>query len=592
MTTDELLEILDALIADWESEVVEFKRARQSSFSTSDIGKYFSALANEANLRRRTRGWLVFGVDDKTRTVTGTDYRPDRERLDGIKQEVANGLAPRMTFREVHELVLEAGRVVMFEVPAAPRGLPVAWNGHCYAREGESLAALADDKRDEIRAQSADQDWTAVVVPGATLSDLDADALSTARSAFLTKHGERLDADDVASWSDAIFLERCRLATPGGGLTRAALLLLGRPAAAVHLTPHMAQLTWKLVGQETAYEHFDPPFLLATTRLYRRIRNVEIPIQPEGTMAQVRLAKYDEAIVLEALHNCIAHQDYGRHARILVTEHPYELTFESEGRFFDGRPEEYVTGDRTPRRYRNPTLVAGMVALNMIDTMGTGIGKMVRGQIRRHLPLPDHDVVSDPERVRVTLYGRVIDPAYSRMLIARTDLSPSDVVVLDRVQKRLPIAKDEAARLRKAGLVEGRYPNLHVSARLARLTDQQAEVITNRRQDDQFLCKLVVDYLTEYGSATRPKLDELLRTKVGGGLTASQARRRIAHLLTLLRREGRIEVDRPGPGGRWVLSSLTKDHDPGAVDAVRGSTRAFSEGEKGDSQQSSFQSID
>ena len=560
MTAEELRETLEALIADWESEVVEFKRAQQS-FSTPDIGKYFSALANEANLRGHVRGWLVFGVDDKTRTVTGSAYRMGRERLDGIKHEVANGLAPRMTFREVHELDSDSGRVVMFEVPAAPRGLPVSWNGHCYAREGESLAALADDKRDEIRRQSADEDWTAVVVPEATLEDLDAVALSAARTAFLTKHGERLDADDVADWSDATFLARCRLSTPGGGLTRAALLLLGKPAAALYLAPHMAQLTWKLVGQETAYEHFDPPFLLATTRLYRKVRNVEIPIQPEGQMAQVRLAKYDEAIVLEALHNCIAHQDYEWHARVLVTEHPYKLTFESEGRFFDGRPEDYATGDRTPRRYRNPTLVAGMVALNMIDTMGTGIGKMVRGQIRRHLPLPDHDVAGDPERVKVTLHGRVIDPAYSRMLIARTDLPLSDVVTLDRVQKRLPIAKTDAARLRKAGLVEGRRSNLHVSAGLAQLTDQQAEVIANRRQDDLFLGKLVVDYLTEYGSATRPEIDRMLSGKVGGGLTASQETRRIAHLLTVMRREGRIEVDRPGPGGIWTLAAPDKDHD-------------------------------
>ena len=585
MTTGDLNDLLNALIADWESEVVEFKRASRD-FSTSDIGRYFSALANEANLRDRARGWLVFGVDNKTRAVVGSAYRPERERLQGIKHDVANGLSPRMTFREVHELVIDVGRVVMFEVPAAPRGLPVSWNGHCYAREGESLAALADDKRDEIRGQSADDDWTAVVVPEAKLADLDADALAAARAAFLTKHGDRLDADDVAGWSDAAFLEKCRLLSPNGELTRAALLLLGKPSAALYLAPHMAQLTWKLVGQETAYEHFDPPFLLATTRLYRRIRNVEIPIQPGGQMAQVRLAKYDEAIVLEALHNCIAHQDYGRHARVLVTEHPYRLVFESEGRFFDGRPEDYAAGDRTPRRYRNPTLAMGMVALNMIDTLGTGIGKMVRGQIKRHLPLPDHDA-ADRDRVTLTLHGRVIDPAYSRMLISRTDLLLPDVVALDRVQKRLPISETDAKRLRKAGLVEGRRPNLHVSAGLARMTDQQAEVIATRRQDDLFLGKLVIDYLTQFGSATRPEIDGLLREKVGGGVTPTQARRRIAHLLSSMRSEGRIEVDHPGRGGRWTLVESNKDHDAGAERTVRGAVdpvRAASAGDSAEKQ--------
>ena len=68
--------LLTKLIAHWEDEVIEFKGAGDG-YSTSDIGKYFSALANEANLRGEEKAWLVFGVDDKTRAVVGTDYRPE-----------------------------------------------------------------------------------------------------------------------------------------------------------------------------------------------------------------------------------------------------------------------------------------------------------------------------------------------------------------------------------------------------------------------------------------------------------------------------------------------------------------------------------
>jgi ATP-dependent DNA helicase RecG len=42
--------LLEQLIDDWENELVEFKQVNDS-YSTSEIGKYFSALANEANLR-------------------------------------------------------------------------------------------------------------------------------------------------------------------------------------------------------------------------------------------------------------------------------------------------------------------------------------------------------------------------------------------------------------------------------------------------------------------------------------------------------------------------------------------------------------
>jgi ATP-dependent DNA helicase RecG len=58
MTVEKLEQLLVSLLAEWEGECVEFKDANDN-FSTSDIGKYFSALSNEANLRSREAGWLV-----------------------------------------------------------------------------------------------------------------------------------------------------------------------------------------------------------------------------------------------------------------------------------------------------------------------------------------------------------------------------------------------------------------------------------------------------------------------------------------------------------------------------------------------------
>ena len=172
--------LLADLIAHWENEVVEFKRAGDG-YSTSDIGKYFSALANEANLRNVERAWLVFGVDNVSRQVVGSDYRVDRERLHGLKFQISQNSEPSITFREIHELVTEQGRVLLFEIPAAPYGMPIAWKGHFYARSGESLTHLGLDKQDDIRKQVGSADWSAQVVQGATLAHLDASALTRAR---------------------------------------------------------------------------------------------------------------------------------------------------------------------------------------------------------------------------------------------------------------------------------------------------------------------------------------------------------------------------------------------------------------------------
>ena len=532
-----LTALLDRLIATWENEVVEFKRAGRD-YDTDRIGQYFSALGNEANLRGAECGWLVFGVDDKHRAVVGSDYRMEPERLQGLKQQVAQGTEPSITFRNIHVLDHPAGRVVLFEIPPAPRGMPMAWQGHYYARAGESRAPLGLDKLDAIRQQTLAQDWSAQIVPDATLDDLDTAAVAKAREAFAQKHANRLDANEVMGWPAATFLDRAHV-TQNGRVTRTALLLLGKAEAAWHLSPHPAQLTWKLDGPERAYEHFGPPFLLSTTQLYQRIRNIQLRILPQDALLPVEVSKYDQKIVLEALHNCVAHQDYARMGRVSVIEQPDRLLFENEGRFFEGQPEDYIPGNRLPRRYRNPFLAQAMAELLMIDTMGFGIHDMHARQARRYFPLPDYDL-SERGAVRLTIHGAVVDPSYSRMLIQNTQMDLADVLALDRVQKKLPIEDAVAARLRKAGLIEGRKPGYRVSAVVAKATASKADYIRTRAQDDEFYAKLLRDYLESFGQATRAEINLLLLPKLSEALTDRQKSNKINGLLTKLRRRGAI----------------------------------------------------
>lgn len=550
MEHGELTQLLNNLIATWENEVVEFKQAG-SDYSTDDIGKYFSALANEANLRGADAGWLVFGVHNKTRHVVGTDYRPQAERLHALKMQITENAEPRISFRDIHELAHADGRVLLLEVPAAPRGIPIAWKGHYYARTGESLISLSLDKLDAIRHQTLAQDWTAQIVPGATLADLDEAAIRKARESFASKYANRITLDEVMRWPVGTFLDRARL-TQDGQVTRTTLLLLGKAESAYRLSPHPAQLTWSLVGPERAYEHFGPPFLLSTTRLYQRIRNIQLRILPQDELVPVEVPKYDQQIVLEALHNCIVHQDYERHGRVVVIEQPNRLVFENEGGFFEGQPDDYIQNTRPPRRYRNPFLAQAMAELNMIDTMGYGIHDMYSGQARRYFPLPDYDL-GEPDAVRMTIYGGVVDLAYSRLLIQQTDLPLTDVLALDRVQKKLPIPDEAAAYLRKAGLIEGRKPNYFVSAEVATATDSKADYIRTRAQDDAFYAKLLTDYLEKFGEASRAEVNKLLLDKLSDALDDKQKANKISTLLTKFRRQGMIVNAGSDTASRWQL---------------------------------------
>jgi ATP-dependent DNA helicase RecG len=532
----DLSDLLTRLLANWESEVVEFKRGRDG-FSNDDMGKYASALANEANLRGQGRAWLVFGVDDKTRQVCGTSYKEDPERLQADKHQVLNGTGS-FTFRDIHVLTHPLGRVILFEIPAAPRGMAISWKGHYFGRAGESLGPLGQDKLDDIRSQTLSTDWTAQVVPEASLADLDPKALKVARERFTAKHANRFPAEDIAQWSNIALLDRAKL-TQDGQITRAALLLLGKSEAAWRLSPHPAEITWRLEGEERAYEHFGPPFLLATSQVFSRIRNVQLRLLPENELLAHEVSKYDQKVVLEALHNCIAHQDYSRSGRIVVIELPDRLVLENEGAFYEGQPEDYILHERVPRRYRNPFLAQAMTELNMIDHMGYGILDIYQRQRQRFFPLPDYDL-DDPDVVRLTVHGRVVDPAYSRLLMKETGLPLVDVLALDRIQKRLPVAEDALRHLRRRKLIEGRKPNVHVSAKVAAATASKADYIRMRAQDDEHYARLLCDYLGKFGKADRAEIDRLLTDKLSDALSPEQKQDKISNLLTKLRRQERI----------------------------------------------------
>lgn len=549
VTNDEISGLLGRLLAGRENEVVEFKAAREQ-FSADKTGEYVSALSNEANLRDLPYGWLILGIDNEGRAC-GTSSLPDRQRQQSLKHHVQQGIDQGLTIREVYEIERDGKRVVLLEIPAAPRGIPISWKGHFHARAGESLSPLSLDKLDQIRNQTIGADWTAVVVEDATIGHLDPAAITRARQGFSERHASRIPAEDIATWDDETFLTKARLIRDGG-MTRAAVLLLGAHTSAHLLTPHLAQLTWKLVGQENAYEHFYLPFLLTANELASRIRNVRIRLLPPNELLYREISKYDDRSVLEAIYNAIAHQDYTQHARIIVTERVDRLEFVSTGDFYDGTPDEYRLGYRTPGRYRNPYLVSAMHELHMIDQLGYGIHRMVEDQVRRFLPLPDYDL-SRPGEVKLTLPGAVIDEAYSRLLMVRTDLPIEDVLALDRVQKGLSVAGEASARLRKAKLIEGRGHRVHVNADIAAITGTKAEYIRTRAQNDAHYARLVVDYLTQYGGASRREIDDLLGKYLPDVLDAKQQRSKVTNLLTHMRKSGTIHNVGTRQKPRWEL---------------------------------------
>ncbi|PIS29164.1 MAG: transcriptional regulator [Candidatus Marinimicrobia bacterium CG08_land_8_20_14_0_20_45_22] len=522
-----------------EAETVEFKEAK-SGYDFHKIGKYFSALSNEANIKVKNESWLIFGVRNKDREIVGSNYRAgNRPYLDSLKNEIGEKTTGRITFVEIFELTMPEGRVVMFHIPPAPQGIPVAWEGHYYGRDGESLRPLNIEEIERIRRQVTNYDWSGEICSGATFNDLDADAIRIARESFKKKN-PRL-ADETNSWNNLTFLNNARI-TIDSQITRTAVLLLGKPESAHHIAPAIAQITWTLRDKDAVekdYEHFYCPFVKAVDQVFAKIRNLKYRYLKQGTLFPEEIDQYEPLNIKEALSNCIAHQDYTLDGRITVTEsEDGYLTFVNPGSFLPGSIEKVLHSQNPPSYYRNQFLTQAMLKLNMIDTVGGGIKRMFRLQRERFFPLPEYDLSDN--LVRVVLIGKMLNPEYARVLALNPDLSLEEIILLDKVQKKKELTKDEAHHLKERRLIEGRKPNYHISASIAKTTGQSTDYMRLKGVDDQFIRKMIIEHLDKFGETKKIAFEKVMLSKISDNLTEQQKKNKIRNILQDLKRKGKI----------------------------------------------------
>lgn len=556
MKDDELHALIGRLQAEQhETEWLEFKVNR---YVPQEIGEYLSALANSAAVHGKPKGYLGFGIENVTHALVGTDFDPEEMKGKGSQPLLiwlAMRLKPNVGF-EHFITTIGAKRVVLFAVNAAS-DRPVRFNGEAFIRVGSSKTTLSNHPEKERAIWSRKTDWTAEPCERATLDDLDLEAIAKARQEYKVKFPA--NAANADGWDDPTFLNKAKV-TIRGQITHAALILLGKDQSSPLLSPAVARLFWLLKttdNREQDYEHFGPPAILWADKLAWKVRNLTVRELPSGTLFPVELPQYDAWVIREALHNCIAHQDYGMNARINVVEFPDRLMFTNQGSFLPGSVESVILQDAPTEIYRNPFLAGAMVNLNMIDTQGGGIKRMFTTQAKRFFPLPDYDL-SDPSRVAVTVRGRILDERYTRLLMRKTDLDLMSVVLLDRVQKGIRISKSEALRLRRAKLVEGRYPSLIISGKVAALTGSQAQHIRKRGFDNRYYRDLLLELIREHGPVSPDVINELFMEKLPDVLTAAQKRAKIknltyelAHKRHLIQNVGKAR----GSGARWAVST-------------------------------------
>ena len=541
----EMMQILFSLIENWEEEIIEFKEAGKN-YKQSEIGQYFSAISNEANLHGLQYGWLVFGVRNKDRKIVGTDYR-DTQGLNTLKNEIASNTTSGISFLGIYEVYPlvdgEKKRVIMFQIPAAITAVPTGWHNIEYGRDGESLVPLSSEKRERIRRQEK-MDWSKQIVPGASLNDLDKQAIQIARKNYKEKMSDAHISEEVDQMSDEEFLERRKLVI-NGNITNAAFLLLGNSDYDYKFQT-VPEASWRVYDSKDNvkdYLIFKIPFITLSNRILEHIRNLTYRFMPnQMTLFPIETKQYDPWVLRELLNNCIAHSDYTLGGRIYVNEFEDKLIITNPGTFIPGSVEPILKPSYTSPFYRNQLLAESMVMFKMIDSETTGIRRVFTIQREKFFPLPDYEL-SEYNKVEVCIYGKEINEKFKYLLYENENLDLATVYLLDQVQKGKRISKEAATHLRKYNLVEGRMPNLFLAAPLARTPEEKTQYIKNKAFDDQYYRDLIIMYLKQYGRAQKADIRELLWDKLPDNLSNKQKNDKVSTILTYMRKKNIIKTD-------------------------------------------------
>ena len=514
----------------------EYKNLKNSfcGDEKNDVISYVSAIANMEG------GHLVIGVHDKTLEIVGTDtYNYDRQKaILRLTERCANLSTEGL---DIEEFIADDTnrKVWVIHIPKHLPKRPVFAHNKAWQRIEDSLVEMTAERMSAILDEPifSDTDWSAQIVPDATIDDLDEVAIAKARKMFKKVHN-RIPEAEVTAWSVETFLSKCGI-MKNGGITRAAIILLGKYESAFKLRPAVAQVTWTRRDENkdvVDYEHFTVPFILTVDEILSRIENLTMREMPGGTLFPDTMKHYDDYTIREALHNCIAHQDYTMQQRINFVENPTYLFYSNAGNFIPGTLENALANEEPQAYFRNECLCRAMVDFNMIDTVSRGIKKMFNEQWRRHFPMPDYDIDAENRKVSVRIYGNEINEQYTNLLKTNKSLTLWDCISLDSIQKGRSIHEEIAQNLLSRGLIEGETPNYTISLGIAKATRQLQDYTKQKGLDKEKIKQMVLQYLKNAGSegAKRDGIYEYVKDVLPQAKTREQQLRLLGDMLNAL----------------------------------------------------------
>lgn len=404
--------LLELLALPHETECVEFKHDYTQKEIGPYIAEYLSALANSAALHSKETAYLVWGIEDGTRNVLGTKFKPRKAKQGNEELEnwLMRSLHPQVNF-QIHEWAHGGKPVVLFEIPRATHA-PVRFGSEAFIRVGSLKKKLKDypAKEAALWASFARTPFESGIAksdvpPREVLGLLDfSGAFDLLKIALPTNQAGILAR---------LVEEKLIVHKPGGvsDITNLGAVLFAKDLSRFDRISRKSLRVIKYTGSgrtETEREWRDPPsrrgYALAFQAAVSFINSLLPQNEPIGQAFRTEVRMYPETAIRELVSNALIHQDFsvtGAGPMVEIFADRMETTNPGEPlvdtlRFID-----------TPPRSRNEGLAAMMRRMNICEEGGTGIDKVVGAIEVFQLPAPDFTAITtmQPGFTKATLFA-------------------------------------------------------------------------------------------------------------------------------------------------------------------------------------------
>lgn len=538
---------LESWLKSIEGECLEFKEAK-NNYSTEDLLKYCCAIANEGG------GKFILGVTDKRpRQTVGTNAFRQQE---SIRRKLMQQLRLNI---DVSEHISSGKRILVFDIPPRPVGVPIKYKRIYWSREADSLVAMSEDKLRAIFAESG-RDFSAEICPHATMRDLDSDAIEDFRRRWIAKSKNF----QLGSLSQEQLLRDAEVLYDHV-LTYAALILFGtRQALGKYLAQAEVVFEYRssdASGPAQQRIDFREGFFLYYDKLWNAInlRN-ELQHFQDGLFVW-DIQTLEERSVREAILNAVSHRDYQLAGSVFVRQYPRRLVVESPGGLPVGITLKNILDRQSPRNRRIAEVFA---KCGLVERSGQGMNLMFEQSIRQGKPVPDF-TGTDDYNVVLTLHGQIQDLRFLQFLekVGQEKLASfgtHDFLALDLIHREEPVPENLKTSVQKLLELEitervgrGRGTRYILSHRFYAALHKKGVYTRkkglDRETNKQLLLKHIKDNVEE--GATFKELWQVL---------PSLSRSTIQGLLRELRQKGLIRLVGRTKGARWY-PCLTLNRD-------------------------------